>query len=82
MEITLELKNLTKIYTARKSEKKALDGVSFTLGPGLYGLLGPNGAGKRTRRNITTGNPDAGGSALWNGSYFCKNCSAFAGSVV
>ena len=35
MPNTIELKKLSKIYTARKSEKKALDGVSFTLGPGL-----------------------------------------------
>ena len=43
----LELQVLTKIYSAKKATKKALAGVSFTLGPGLYGLLGPNGAGKR-----------------------------------
>ncbi|MDO5601731.1 MAG: ATP-binding cassette domain-containing protein, partial [Oscillospiraceae bacterium] len=34
--------------------KQALDGVSFTLGPGLYGLLGPNGAGKSTLLSIIT----------------------------
>ena len=44
----LELQVLTKIYSAKKVTKKALAGVSFTLGPGLYGLLGPNGAGKST----------------------------------
>ena len=32
----------------RPAVKKALAGVSITLGPGLYGLLGPNGAGKST----------------------------------
>ena len=64
----LELKNLSKTYTSRKAAKRALDGVSFTLGPGLYGLLGPNGAGKSTMMNIITGNLDAsGGSVLWNG---------------
>ena len=68
MENTLELRSLSKTYTARKAAKKALDGVSFTLGPGLYGLLGPNGAGKSTMMNIITGNLDAsGGSVLWNG---------------
>ena len=36
----LELQVLTKIYSAKKVTKKALAGVSFTLGPGLYGLLG------------------------------------------
>ena len=67
-ENTLELKNLSKTYASRKAAKKALNGVSFTLGPGLYGLLGPNGAGKSTMMNIITGNLDAsGGSVLWNG---------------
>lgn len=68
MENTLELRSLSKIYSSRKAAKKALDGVSFTLGPGLYGLLGPNGAGKSTMMNIITGNLDAsGGRVLWNG---------------
>lgn len=40
MENTLELYSLTKLYVSRKSNKKALADVSFTLGPGLYGLLG------------------------------------------
>ena len=64
----IQLQRLTKIYQAGKTSKKALDGVSFTLGPGLYGLLGPNGAGKSTMMNIITGNLDAtGGRVLWNG---------------
>ena len=65
---SLELRQLTKVYTTAKTKKKALDGVNFTLGPGLYGLLGPNGAGKSTMMNIITGNLDAtGGKVLWNG---------------
>ena len=48
--------------------KRALDKVSFTLGPGLYGLLGPNGAGKSTLLNIITGAlPADAGQVLWNG---------------
>ena len=43
-QCSLELRELTKIYSTKKTSKKALAGVSFTLGPGLYGLLGPNGA--------------------------------------
>ena len=67
-EQCMELRRLTKIYRSGKESKKALDGVSFTLGPGLYGLLGPNGAGKSTMMNIITGNLDAtGGKVLWNG---------------
>lgn len=40
----LELEAVTKEYGRRR----ALDGVSFTLRPGVVGLLGPNGAGKST----------------------------------
>lgn len=67
MENILELRSLTKIYVSRKGEKKALDDVSCTLTPGLYGLLGPNGAGKSTMINIITGNLAAtDGKVLWN----------------
>jgi len=40
----LELEGVTKEYGRRR----ALDGVSFRLQPGVVGLLGPNGAGKST----------------------------------
>ena len=52
----------------RPAVKKALAGVSITLGPGLYGLLGPNGAGKSTLLQIITGGlaPDTG-EVLWCG---------------
>ncbi|MBN3032192.1 ATP-binding cassette domain-containing protein, partial [Ruthenibacterium lactatiformans] len=55
MKRQIELYHLTKIYNNQKTSRKALAGVSFTLGPGLYGLLGPNGAGKSTMMNIITG---------------------------
>ena len=62
------LLNLPQHNWAQRKAKKALAGVSLTLGPGLYGLLGPNGAGKSTMMNIITGNLDAsGGKVLWNG---------------
>lgn len=38
-----------------QARKKALDGVSFTLEPGIYGLLGPNGAGKTTLLRLLAG---------------------------
>lgn len=48
--------------------KKALCGISLTLGPGLYGILGPNGAGKSTLINIITGTLAAdSGEVLWCG---------------
>lgn len=50
--MTLKLEGLTKIY----KDKAALDGVSFSFTPGIYGLLGPNGAGKSTMMNLITDN--------------------------
>lgn len=51
---------------AAPRKKKALNGVSLTLGPGLYGLLGPNGAGKSTLIGIITGTLAAdSGDVLW-----------------
>ena len=53
---------------AQAKGKKALAGVSLTLGPGLYGLLGPNGAGKSTLIGIITGTLAAdSGEVLWCG---------------
>lgn len=42
--------------------RRALDGLSFTAGPGVTGLLGPNGAGKTTliRMLATVLAPDGG----------------------
>lgn len=40
----LSVCELTKNF----GQKRAVDRVSFTLTPGVYGLLGPNGAGKTT----------------------------------
>ena len=62
------VQGLVKVYGGRRGEKRALGGVSFTLGPGFYGLLGPNGAGKSTMINIIIGNLAATkGKVLWNG---------------
>lgn len=55
----IEVKGLVKTY----GEKRAVDGVSFTVRPGdILGFLGPNGAGKSTTMKMITGylRPDAG----------------------
>jgi ABC-2 type transport system ATP-binding protein len=41
---------LTKVY----GKQKAVNGISFSAGPGVLGFLGPNGAGKSTTMKILT----------------------------
>lgn len=48
----LELKNLTKKY----GSFTALDNMTITFEPGIYGILGSNGAGKSTMMNLLTDN--------------------------
>jgi len=48
----LELKGLTKKYGGMT----ALDHISVTFTPGIYGILGANGAGKSTMMNLLTDN--------------------------
>lgn len=50
MKLTFE--HLTKKYGAFT----ALQDISYTFTPGVYGLLGPNGAGKSTLMNLLTDN--------------------------
>ncbi|MBI2569774.1 MAG: ABC transporter ATP-binding protein [Candidatus Schekmanbacteria bacterium] len=56
----LEIANLSKTYPGGV---RALDGVTLTIGTGMFGLLGPNGAGKSTlmRTIATLQEPDSGG---------------------
>ncbi len=50
--MSIEVKNLTKIY----GEQKAIDAISFTVDKAeIVGFLGPNGAGKSTTMKIITG---------------------------
>lgn len=44
----LRIDRLTKQY----KNKIAVDRISLTLGPGVYGLLGANGAGKTDRKSV------------------------------
>lgn len=63
---TLEIKSISKTY--KKGAVKALDDMSVTLTPGIYGFLGPNGAGKSTLMNIITDNFNADeGEILYDG---------------
>lgn len=64
----LEVRNLVKHYAVRGRQRaqnadgtfvplvKAVDGVSFSIRPGVcFGLLGPNGAGKTTTLEVIEG---------------------------
>lgn len=59
-ELLLDVDGVSKHYPIKQAKKedvayiRALDNVSFSLAPGLFGLLGPNGAGKSTLINILT----------------------------
>jgi ABC-2 type transport system ATP-binding protein len=59
--MSIEIKNLTKVYGAQK----AIDGISFSIGAGeIVGFLGPNGAGKSTTMKILSGYiPQTSGNA-------------------
>lgn len=56
---TLKIQNVSKLY---RNGVQALNNVSLTIPPGMYGLLGPNGAGKSTLMRIlaTLQEPDKG----------------------
>jgi ABC-2 type transport system ATP-binding protein len=59
--MSIEVRNLTKVY----GHRKAVDDISFSVRPGeIVGFLGPNGAGKSTTFKILTGFiPPSSGSA-------------------
>src|SRR5258706_16379330 len=59
----LEIRALSKRYP---NGVQALDRVSLTIAPGMYGLLGPNGAGKSTlmRTLATLQEADTGSARL------------------
>ncbi len=59
--MSIEVKNLTKIY----GEQKAVNNISFSLNKGeIVGFLGPNGAGKSTTMKIITGYLKANSGAV------------------
>ena len=61
----IEAKGLTKDY----GEKRAVDGLTFTVQPGIVtGFLGPNGSGKSTTMRLILGlDRPSGGSVTVNG---------------
>jgi len=61
--VHLSIRNISKTYP---NGVRALNDVSLTIPPGMYGLLGPNGAGKSTLMRIlaTLQEPDHGSVRL------------------
>lgn len=52
----VELRNVSRVYTAGDHELRALDGVNMTLAEGSFVvILGPSGAGKSTLLNLLGG---------------------------
>ncbi|MVN90872.1 ATP-binding cassette domain-containing protein [Mucilaginibacter aquatilis] len=49
--MSIKVDGLTKVY----GSQTAVNGISFTAGPGVLGFLGPNGAGKSTTMKMLTG---------------------------
>src|SRR6201986_4477169 len=59
----LQIRGVSKTYA---NGVRALDDVTLTIPPGMFGLLGPNGAGKSTlmRTLATLQEPDSGSASL------------------
>lgn len=66
MPFALEIRNLTKTFTARGKSVPAVDGINLAVKTGeIFGFLGPNGAGKTTTmRMLTTLLKPTAGDAL------------------
>jgi ABC-2 type transport system ATP-binding protein len=64
----IEARDLTKDY----GEKRAVDGLSFTVRPGVVtGFLGPNGSGKSTTMRLILGlDAPTAGDVTVNGSHY------------
>ena len=70
--MTIEIKNLTKIYP--RGKKKALNNVNIEIGSGIFGLIGRHGAGKTTLMRILATIMDSTQQDKWEGALWC--CTA------
>ncbi len=62
---TYRLVKQIPIIGKRRVPFKALDGVSFEIGTGMFGLLGPNGAGKSTMMRTICGILEQSYGKIW-----------------
>lgn len=64
MTLELEIRHISKCF----KDQKAVDDVSLTLTPGIWGLLGANGAGKTSLMRMIAGiTKPSGGEILYDG---------------
>ena len=72
----IEATGLTKDY----GSKRAVDGLSFTVQPGIVtGFLGPNGSGKSTTMRLILGlDAPTAGDVDVNGKHYRDHCGAAA----
>lgn len=73
----LEVKNLEKSF----KKKKALNGVSYSFEPGIYGLLGSNGAGKTTFIRCICGIYNTGSSCVMYNGKSALNGKEYLGNL-
>ncbi len=75
MQYDLVVRNVTKLYKSKTTQKVALDDISFQIESGqFFALLGPNGAGKTTLIEIISGiNRKTSGEILVCGHDIDKN---------
>ena len=70
----LAIENLSHVYA---NGTRALDDVTLSISPGMFGLLGPNGAGKSTlMRAIATLQTPTSGSIVFDGIDVLKQPAA------
>src|SRR3954468_6856359 len=62
--MVLRIEGLSKTYD---NGTRALNNVSLTIPPGMFGLLGPNGAGKSTLMRILATLQEADAGSVWLG---------------
>jgi len=79
----LDIKNVSKIYSAGGSIVHALNNVSLTINKGeIFGLLGVNGAGKTTLSSIlATLHPPTSGQVLYNNTSIYKELMTYRHAV-
>lgn len=78
--MSIEIKNLTKIYN--RGKKKALNNVNIEIPQGIFGLIGRNGAGKTTLMRIVATVMDAtSGEVYFDGKKLNDHKDEFRSSL-